>query len=240
MDLPGACPITWIVIGANALTFLVVGFGAAAWWSELIFRSEAFISQPWSALTYALVADRGIIWLLVGGYVFWLFSGSLERSWGPRDYVVFLLLITAAPAIAFWVATVLMRQSVILAGLWLPLAATVVAWTALNPYERILVYFVIPLQARWLRLVTIVLVFFSFQPYPFGLFGLAGCGVAWWYVQGGKYRLWQLMRGRGPVPVARGRGRRVILNPLEAIRRWRRKRQFLRFVKRAGLRDLDS
>ncbi len=238
-DLPGTCPVTWLVIGANAVTFLATTVGGVGW-PALTFWSATGLAQPWSVITYPLIAGPLNLWLLVSGYMFWLFGGSLERSWGARDYVVFLLLITAAPAISLWVATLLTGQNVVLAGLWLPLAATVVAWAALNPFERLLFYFIIPLQARWLALVVVVLVLFSFRPVLLGFFALAGCGVAWWYARGGKYRLWQLTRGgrRGTMP--RVRERRVSLNPLDAVRRWKRKRQFMRLVKRSGLRDLDS
>ncbi len=238
-DLPGACPITWAAIAINAATFLASFAGVASAWDMLVFDAARFTAAPWTAISYALVASGNIVVLLLAGYVFWMFGGSLERSWGGRDYLVFLILVTAAPAVALWGAFLLTGQSVQLAGLWLPVAATTVAWAAINPSERLMLYFVVPIEARWLGLVAVALVFFEFR-FPMGLFALAGCGVAWWYVRGGKYRLWGLLRGgRGEV---RGRPRtpRVPMNPLAAIQRWRRKRQFARLVKRSGLRDLDS
>lgn len=238
-DLPGACPITWAVIGANAVTFLMVFAGAAGVWEGLVFDSAALVLRPWTALSYPLVATTGIVNLLLSAYMFWLFSGSLERSWGGRDYVVFLVLVTVTPAIALSVGTFLLGPSMRLAGLWLLVAATTVAWATINPYERLLLYFVVPLQARWLGLLAIVVLFFAF-PFPFGVFALAGCGVAWWYAQGGKYRLWGLARGSGSGSGSHAHSRQVTLNPLELIQRWRRKRQVARLLKRSGFRNHDS
>ncbi len=237
-DLPGACPITWAVIGANVVTFLLSYAGAARASEGLVFDPAVLLSRPWTVFSYPLVAVDFVV-LLVSAYMFWLFSGSLERSWGGWDYVVFLGVVTAAPAIALWVGMSLTGMSVPLAGLWLPVAATAVAWATINPYERVLLYFVIPLEARWLGLLAVLLVFFSFRPFPLGVFALAGCGVAWWYARGGKYQLWRLRRGgeSGPRPV---RERSFTLNPLDAIQRWRRKRQFMRLIKRSGFRDHDS
>lgn len=239
-DLPGACPITWAVIGANLLTFLASFVRVASIWS-LAFDAAVFPARPWTAFTYPLLAPENVISLLLSAYVFWLFGGSLERSWGSRDYLVFLLLIAIAPAFALWLAFLLTGQSLVLAGLWVPASATTVAWAAINPYERLLIYFVIPLEARWLGVLAAAMVFFSF-PFPYGVFALAGCAIALWYARGGKYRFWGPSRGGlGPSgPPARPRTRRFTLNPIEAIQRWRRKRQFARLLKRSGLRDNDS
>ncbi len=232
--LPGACPITWVVIGVNLLTFLAAFVRVAYVEATFAFAATEFLSRPWTAVTYPLVAPLNVVSVAFSAYLFWLFSGSLERSWGSRDYLVFLLLITVAPALGLWVVFILTGQSLQLIGLWLPVSATVVAWATINPYERIMLYFVIPLEARWLGVLAAGLVFFGIR-FPFGLFALAGCGIAWWYAQGGKYRLWSFSRGRTSAPTPRLRTRRFTLNPVEALRRWRRKRQFARLLKRSGL-----
>ncbi len=238
--LPGNCPVTWTIIAANVLTFLTafLGFGAA--WSALVFRTSSWWTAPWTLLTYPLIADTQVLWLLLGGYVFWLFGGSLERAWRLRDYTIFLLLVTAAPALALALGGALSGRIVVLSGLWLPLAASTVAWAAINPAERLLLYFVIPVEARWLAVLIVVLVGFSF-PFPMGLFALAGCAAAWWYVRRGRY---QLLRGRAgefpPGPSSRRTRRERSLNPVDWIRRWRLRRQFRRLIDRSDLRDLEQ
>lgn len=236
-SLPGDCPLTWAVLGANALSFVVAFAGGGALWSALAFRSFTALAQPWTLLTYPLVGGGNILWLLIGGYVFWLFGGSLERSWG-RDYPVFLALTSAATAVALTLGAGLFGRGVTLAGLWMPLAASIVAWAAINPYERILLYFVIPIQSRWLGALAGILILFSF-PFPLGAFALAGPAVAWWYVRGGRF----LLAG-GPRRTAPRRGGRDTaprtMNPLRLIGRWRQRRRFRRLLREAGLEKRDG
>ncbi|MCL6551746.1 MAG: rhomboid family intramembrane serine protease [Firmicutes bacterium] len=236
--LPGDCPVTWTLIAANAATFLLGFIGGLGALPPLAFEAARAPATPWTLVTYPLLGTGGILWLLLGGYMLWVFGGSLERAWGRRDYVRFLALVTAAPALALWAGSLATGRSVVLAGPWLLLAATAVAWTTVNPSERLLAFFVVPMQARWLGLVAAVLVVFSL-PFPMGVLAATGCGVARWYAAGGRF---------GPARRAPGRSRRQLVrrhredgpvgwNPLERIRRWRRRRQFARLMRRAGLHD---
>lgn len=227
-QFPGDCPLTWAVLGINVLTFLVAFVGEGGWWRDLVFRTLTFPAQPWTALTYPLVADGYILGLLLGGYVFWLFGGSLERGWGRRDYAVFLGLTAAATAVGVWLGSALTGGRAVLAGLWMPLAGIVVAWSTINPYERVLAYFVIPIQARWLAAVAATLVVFSF-PFPLGIFALAGPAVAWWYARGGRFFLAARSPKRaGPSRTRREKATRFTLNPVRLVQRWRQRRRLRR------------
>lgn len=234
-QLPGSCPITWFVIGANAVTFVVAFVGGGSIWEPFIFRTSAILEAPWSILTYPLIGAGGIVWVLLGGYMMWLFGGGLERAWGAVGYVRFLVLVTAVTALGLWLGTVLLVRPAFLAGLALPLATATVAWAAANPSERLMLYFVLPIEARWLGIGTAVLVFFSFS-FPLGFFALAGCAVAWWYVRTGRYVLSGGTTRRRP----RRSGRpepSPTLNPLALYRRWRLKRQFTRLMRGSAARE---
>lgn len=226
--LPGSCPVTWLVIGTHALTFVVGFVGAGRLWAPLVFHTAAVTAAPWTLVTYPLVGTD-ILWVLLGGYMLWLFGGSLERAWGRADYLRFLALVTAATALGLWVGATALGRGVTLVGLPLPLAAATTAWAAINPAERLLLYFVLPIEARWLGVGAAVLVFFSFR-FPLGLFALAGCGTAWWYVRRGRF---MLPRGQRRPPARRivERGRPATVNPLALYRRWRLKRQFERLTR---------
>jgi membrane associated rhomboid family serine protease len=233
-QLPGSCPITWLLIGANAITFVAGFVGGGSLWAPLVFHTAGVAAAPWTILTYPLVGT-GILWVLLGGYMMWLFGGSLERAWGRADYLRFLVLITAATALGLWLGAVLLGRTATLVGLALPLAAATVAWAAINPGERLLLYFVLPIEARWLAVGVAVLVFFSFR-FPLGLFALAGCASAWWYVRSGRFMLTGGRRRRASQPGYRARQvsereRPGTLNPLAAYRRWRLKRQFARLTR---------
>lgn len=226
--LPGGCPVTWGLIGANALTFVVAFVGGGWLWVPLIFHPDAVLARPWTVLTYPLMASGGILWLLLGSYMLWLFGGSLERGWGDRDYLVFLGLVSVATAAAIWLGAGVTGIAPTLAGPWMILASAVLAWSLINPRERLLLYFVLPIEARWLAVGSAILVFFSF-PFPLGLFALGGLGAAWWYVRRGRYAT--LRRGRERP------GARFTLNPIALYRRWRLKRQFTRLMRDASPED---
>lgn len=215
--LPGECPVTWAVIGANAATFLASFLGVPL---PLSFHPYTVAARPWTVFTYALDGSGPVVSLLLSGYVLWLFGGSLERGWLARDYLRFLLLTTPAPAVALWAAGAWLGWAVGLSGLWVPVAACVVAWSVIHPRERLLVYFAVPVEGRWVGALGAALVFFSF-PFPLGAFALAGCGVAWWYASGARWTM-----GRAPVRLR---------DPVEAYRRWRRRREFQRLMRRSGL-----
>lgn len=215
--LPGACPVTWAVVAANAATFVLSFVGVQL---PLGFHPEGAAARPWTVLTYALDGGGSVLALVLSAYALWVFGGSLERAWGGREYARFLVAVSALPALALWGAAFALGSAGELSGLWLPVAGCAVAWSVVNPAERVLAYFAIPVEGRWIGWLAAALVFFSF-PFPLGAFALAGCAVAWWYASGGRYRM-RHVSVRVP-------------NPLEAFRRWRRKRQFLRLMRRSGL-----
>jgi membrane associated rhomboid family serine protease len=238
--LPGDCPVTWAVIIANGLTFLLAFVGTGTLERALVFDSATFLQQPWTALTYPLVAGGQILWILLSAYVLWLFGGSLERSWGSRQYGVFLALVAVAAALGLWLGSVLTGREALLVGVSLPLAAIVVTWAAINPYESILAYFIIPIQARWLGVITLILIVFSF-PFPLGIFALAGPAAALWFIRLGRYG--QLLPHRGPSPRRAPRWReqdRPTLNPVALFRRWRQRRRFRRLVRTIGPEPPDQ
>src|SRR3989475_4710967 len=170
-QLPGDCPVTWTVLGANVLTFVVAFVGGGSL-LNLAFYAPEFLLRPWTAFTYPLLGVGGIFWLFLGGYVLWMFGGSLERAWGWRGYTVFLLAVSGSSAAALWLASVLLGRGAGLVGFGMPLAAVTVAWASINPYERVLLYFALTADARCLRFLAAFFVAIS-QPLTFVLFSLS-------------------------------------------------------------------
>lgn len=237
VNLPGGVPITWAILLANAVTFLLGFAGAGGRLDALVFSTWEALPRPWTVLTYVLIGAGHPLWLLVSMYVFWMFAGSLERSWGRIRYATFLAAVTAAPAVALGLGGALLGRRTELAGLWLQLAGTIVAWGALRPYEQALLFFVLPVQFRWTAVGAAALVFFSF-PFPLGLFALAGPAVAWTLATGrADPATWRVGWPRG------GRGRRSVrrggsaMSPLAWYRRWQTRRRFRRLMREVDLDD---
>lgn len=189
-------PVTWVLIGANIVTFLITFFamraplsGGPFWW--MTFSNATFPRLPWTIATWPLVASLDLLSLIFG--CLWAFSmcGSLERSWGTRVYALFMASTAAATALALYLGSLLLRVPVSAQGLWLALAAPTVAWCLINRNEVIRFNFVFMVPAKVLMWFTMAFAWFGVSlssGHPLiGLFALAGCGAAAWYTTKGRY-----------------------------------------------------
>ena len=244
------CPVTVGLLLANVATFLMWFFTRLNFAGALGFSSSAVAARPWSLLTYPVVS-YGIYDVVLGGYMLWLFGGSLERAWGSRRFAWFFGAVTGITSGSLWIGSLLLHAPAFLAGLWLPLSALVVAWCLMNLTAVVLLFFVLPVQARVLAWLDVALTYFgygsAYGPW-LAFFALAGCGFAYLYLRGLPrgvlFRTRPSSPPRRPLqPDAPVRPLRS-WNPLAILERWQRKRRFQRLWKDSGMeemfRDSDS
>jgi hypothetical protein len=127
-----------------------------------------------------------------------------------------------------------------------------VAWAAINPYVSILLYGLIPVQARWIAIFEVGVIYFVYYPSEplLGLFVLAGALSAFLVVKFGlmtaTYR-----GGSGPDLriVSGGQNKRrplddagmtVSLNPLNRFRAWQQRRKLAKLLQKSGFSDRDD
>lgn len=180
-------PFTKAVVAASVLTFLVNLFDrTGVFRAILIFDPSLFMLKPWSILTYPLV-QLDALSLLFAGYWMWVAGGSLERTWRTRTFGIFFLAVSAISALGIWIGYMATDRAVSLSGLWVPLAAVTVAFGMRNPEQVILFMLIIPMKLKYLAAISAGLLFVGFGRIHFllGLFSLAGCAVAYWYVRYG-------------------------------------------------------
>ena len=240
-------PVTKLLIIANILSLLVIGlFRLGGLFDLLAFSAGRFMAQPWTAITYPLVTSvagpSSIINLLFAGYWLWMAGGSLERAWGSKRYAIFFVLASAVTALGLFVGGILTGVSVGAAGLWLPIAGITIAFAMMNPEEQIMFMFFIPMKLKYLALLTVALVFFSYLQAPIiGIFALSGCAFAHWYVRSGS-RMFDF--GHAPRQ-RRGQFVRLYnrkswlhkLNPFAWLKEWRERRRLKKFFGKSGLGD---
>ena len=231
-------PVTKAIILLWAINFLLVFVGAPIdFW--LAFDPVRWPNAITGLVTYPLMVG-GIIGLLINGLMLYMFGGSLERSWGARAYVLFLLAVDIVAALCWFGGLWLFGEPMAVTGTlsaWMMLAAVIVAWAWLNPDETIMFWFVLPLQARWIGWLTIVLLNFSYASQAavsgiarilLGFFALGGVGTAWAYVW--YRRRWGWIPRRPATP---SRRRNVIRHPSSTLlgalsrpwREWQRRRR---------------
>jgi membrane associated rhomboid family serine protease len=187
-------PVTWGLVGMNVLTFFLAFLGMRSELSEALFRTLALTNlshlSPWTFLTWPLVAGINVLNLVLNGYFFVQFGGSLERSWGPKVFGGFIAATTLLTGLTLWVGMLLLRAPVREFGLWLPMTAIIVAWATINRRETVRLAMVLPMPALWAAALGVIFAFFHVSlagRHPLlGLFALSGCGAAYWYVLKGR------------------------------------------------------
>lgn len=242
------CPVTLALILANAATFLIWFFTRLNFKATLSFSSFAAAARPWSLLTYPLVS-YGIYEVVLGSYMLWLFGGSLERGWGSPRFVRFFAAVTVITSGSIWMGSLLLHTPGSLSGLWLPLSALVLAWCLVNSTAVVLLFFVLPIQARYLAWIDLAFTYFGYGstcgPW-LSLFALAGCGFAYLAIRGFPYNLpfrtpFQTSASpRRPLEFevsARPPSQRF-WNPVAFLQRWQRKRRFMRLWKDSGMEEM--
>ncbi len=201
-------PATMVLIAANVVTFLVNFFSGIRgpqdgpfWW--LVFKDAPLAIRGdwpqyfWTLITWPLVSPIDLIGLLFGAlWAYWI-GGSLERSWGTRPFLIFLIATSALTALTLWLGGKILHTPVTASGLWLATAPPTIAWCVLNAREVIRLYAVIPVPAPILAWLTVALTWFQISVgggHPMlGAFALSGCAAAYWYARHGRY----LYRGYG-------------------------------------------
>lgn len=180
------CPATISLIAINVVTFFVGASMRGGPIDHLAFFGHLWLTQPWTLFTWAFISGNPMS-LLFGGLMAFFFCGSLERSWGTRTFTVVFLVLTAMMALSVWIGGMLLNQPTVLAGLYLSLAAPIVAWCAVNRNEVIRVYGILPVTSPLLAIFTLVLTWYYVGPPFLGLFALTSCLAAYWYAKSGRH-----------------------------------------------------
>jgi len=233
--------------------------------SLLLFSPVIIPNAITGLLTYSLIPG-GIIALIFGGIIMYQFGGSLERSWGTRTYLLFLLATNISMAVVWvlgvWLLGMLLSvfgvsgptvSSIALGSLWPMLSAIIVAWAWLNPEEQVLFYFLFPMKAKWLGWASIAMLYVLGTPVGglllliYGPFFLGGVAFAAYYVWYRRKWGW-VVRRRQENKAAAAPSRRVLRHPsstplgafLRPFREWQRKRRIAHLQRTFNFEDEEK
>jgi membrane associated rhomboid family serine protease len=230
-------PATKVIALLMAASFLAAIVTRGSVNAMLDFQPFALPNTLTGIVTYPLVFGGAgdLINLLLSGLMLWWFGGSLERSWGARRYLVFLLIADAAAAL-LWTAGVWLFHGPppVIAGPWLMIATVITAWAWLNPEETILFWFVLPMRAKWIGWLTILLLFFLYPAYHgfgdarllvLGFFALGGVAVSYLYARYHRDWVWILRPRPSPARRLRHPSSTPLGSLLRPWREWQRRRR---------------
>jgi len=250
-------PVTKVILGLMAVSFLasIISHGASN--LPLVYIPFTLPNMLTGLIGHPFVfgGARDIINLLITGWMLWMFGGSLERSWGPWRYIIFLVAACAMAALVWTVGISIFHldpQAAIIGGPWLLLSAIVVAWAWLNPEETILFMFVLPIKAKWLGWLDILLLFFLFPSsqgvggiwlFLLGFFAMGGVAVAYAFARYHRDWAWILRPQNHSKP-----NRRVLRHPSSTFvgammrpwREWQRRRRIAYLQRTLHIEEEDA
>lgn len=180
-------PGTLGLIASLALTFLVDFFAGA----KGIFAPLAHLTSggaPWTFITYpwALGAATGFIGLVFSLLWIWFMGSTVEREVGTSRFLLIFAVLTLLGSVFVTLGAMALTTKATLAGSLIPSGALTMLWAARRPRAQIMIYGILPVEARWIALFNLLLVFFLFgtgQP-ALGLFAVLPLVLAWFYAAG--------------------------------------------------------
>lgn len=171
-------PVTTGLIVAQIVTFVALFFHQGQLVEWMVTRDA--LKEPWALFTYPLVHAGSIIGLLLTCFVLGWVLSSLERTWGSGKLATVLLSMTVGQGLCLTLGAYLLEHTgIALVGVPLVLTGMFVMWAMMNPRTTVLLFFVIPVEARFLGYLGLIGSWAYFGP-VLGLFAVI-CPLAGWY-----------------------------------------------------------
>lgn len=185
-------PLTFSLLALEVATFMLFflasGGSEDALHKALAFTPDTVASQPWTVITYAFTWPGGSVWLAL--FVFlglYYFASVLERGMGTRTFAALVVCLTATSSLAVWVGAAALRADITLSSAALPTAALIVSWATRYPESVVMLWFVIPMKAKWLGWFTAVVTALAYgwgNP-ALSVFLVVPLAIAHFWVRGG-------------------------------------------------------
>ena len=147
------------IVICNAIVF-VLDMVSSGTLSPLLYFNRHLIlhGQVWRLITFVMVPGySNIIWLAIGLYFYWFIGSNLEREWGAGKFTIYyfsgVLLTAIVGMITGYASITYINLSLFL------------AFATLFPNLQFLLFFIIPVKAKWLAWLDGALLAFSFISY---------------------------------------------------------------------------
>jgi len=147
--------LTTFIVGGMAMVF-VLALAKPELLDRLTLDPSRALHEPWRFVTYLfLPTSSSLIWILFSLYWTWLIGTNLEHEWGAFKLNVYYLLGALGTTAAAW----LTHQPQ--GNIWLN-TSLFFAFATLFPNYEIQIFFILPVRVKWLALLTVGLIAFSF------------------------------------------------------------------------------
>jgi hypothetical protein len=132
--------------------------------------SQVLKGEVWRLVTFVAVPPfDNIFFMLIYWNLFWLMGSALEQHWGTFRFNLFIFTGWAATVAAAFLTPDQRASAAFFQG------SVFLAFAHLNPYFTLYIYFLLPVQVRWLALLTWIYYFWvlAFHPWWMKLMVLA-------------------------------------------------------------------
>ena len=111
--------------------------------------------QVWRLVTWLIIpTDTRILWCVISLYFYYLIGTALENRWGARRFLIYYVIGAAANVAGAFIGHLITGYGVgTNAYLYMSLF---LAFAALYPDEQFMLFFVIPVKAKWLAALDLV------------------------------------------------------------------------------------
>lgn len=163
----------WVLLGVLLFTLALGSFAATRPVYNLLLLTEGVYTQAflWQLVTYAFVGfGGGGFWFVIGLLILFMFGQQVFRSLGRRRF--WQLLVTAAFSAALVAAVVAFVASLLgahfptgfllMQGQSMLMTILIAAFATLHRNATILLFFVLPIRARWFLGLEILFAFLGF------------------------------------------------------------------------------
>jgi hypothetical protein len=157
-------PISIALAGVLITTFIVGWFTQSTLLFDLSFLSDSVATRPWTLLSYPLAPIHGLIGTIFTVLWMWSVGGQVERDVHPTRYGVMLLAVTLLGSLFLWAGSLITGVSSYLQGFVLILPAVTIAWGTRYPTACVKLWCIIPIQARWVAWLSLLIVLFGVRP----------------------------------------------------------------------------
>ena len=158
------------LVGMNAVVWVMAMIRPEFTYRLTLYPEAVWAGQWWRALTFAFVPPAiAPLWMIFWLMLLYTYASALEQEWGDFRFNLFYVVGAVATVAAALVSGWPLSNLTLNASLFLAFAAT-------NPDFEIVVFFVLPVRARWLAVLT-------------------AAGLAWSFLAHGPGARWEVASG---------------------------------------------
>ncbi len=153
------CTRILIVTIAVYVAQIVISDGRVSYATQWLAVTPDTIShgQLWRLLTYAFChSPERLFHIVFNMLILWIFGRRIELKYGSREFLLFYLVAALCASVVYCLLHSAFDRVHPMVGASGSVIAVVMLFAMLYPRERILLFFLIPIEVRWLALLFVI------------------------------------------------------------------------------------